>query len=88
MAQRMANKIDTVLDQVKEPESGLTIAQIGLVEKVRYVEASRKLYVIKRPVRPAKQCCKITANLLLTSTLKDLQAAFEKAFPDLTVEIV
>ena len=84
----MTHKIDTVLDTVKDPESGLTVAQIGLIEKVRYVESLQKLYIVKRPIRQAKQCCKITANLLLTSTLKELQIAFERAFPELTIEIV
>jgi len=88
MDHHMTDKIDTILETVKDPESGLTVAQIGLVEKVRHVESSQKLIIVKRPVRPAKQCCKITANLLLTSTLKDLQTAFEKAFPELSIEIV
>ena len=88
MDRHMIDTIDTVLDTVKDPESGLSVAQIDLIEKVRYVESSQKLYIVKRSMRPAKQCCKITANLLLSSTLKDLQTAFEKAFPQLTIEIV
>ena len=88
MDRHMTEKIDRILDTVKDPESGLTIAQINLIEKIRYAESSKKLYIVKRPIRPAKQCCKIIANMLLTSTLKDLEIAFEAAFPDLTIEIV
>lgn len=32
----MKQKIEAALDRVKEPESGLSIAQLGLVEKLRY----------------------------------------------------
>jgi len=88
MDHHMTDKIDTVLDTVKDPESGLTVAQIGLIEKVRYIESLQKLYIVKRPIRSPKHCCKIIAYLLLTSTLNDLQTAFEKAFPGLIIEIV
>ena len=39
----MKEKIDRVLDTVKEPETGLTMAQLGFVERVRYVEDKKKL---------------------------------------------
>jgi metal-sulfur cluster biosynthetic enzyme len=41
----MKEKIDRVLDTVKEPETGLTMAQLGFVERVRYYEEKKKLTV-------------------------------------------
>lgn len=38
MAPIMEQKVNRVLDRVKEPETGLSIAQPGLVERLRYVE--------------------------------------------------
>ena len=39
----MARKIDVVLERVKEPESNLSIAQLGLVKRVRYNEEHKNV---------------------------------------------
>lgn len=38
MAPIIEQKVNRVLDRVKEPETDLSIAQPGLVERLRYVE--------------------------------------------------
>jgi len=38
MDEEMKRKIDGVLERVKEPESGLSIAELGLVTKLRYTD--------------------------------------------------
>jgi metal-sulfur cluster biosynthetic enzyme len=88
MDAQMISRIDAVLDSVTEPESGLTIAQIGLVRKVRFVPESQKLYVIRNPIRSPKGCCIVTAGLLWEATAQRLKTAFAEAFPQLTIEIV
>jgi len=47
MNTEMIRKIDAVLERVKEPESGLSIAQLGLVAKLRYNPTKKKLYFHK-----------------------------------------
>ena len=89
MSLEMKQKIDAVLDRVKEPETGLSIAQIGLVERLRYSESNKKLLVILSPVnRRAPKCCALIKGLLLSSVLKSITEEFQKEFPDLSIEIV
>jgi metal-sulfur cluster biosynthetic enzyme len=77
MDAEMKRKIDSVLDRVKEPESGLSIAQIGLVKKLRYNPTRRRLYIFNNQLRPnRKQCCTVIQGLLLNSTLEALKNEF------------
>jgi len=88
MEEKMKRKIDTVLDSVKEPESGLTIAQLGLVEKLSYSEKQGRLVVFTHPAKSPKGCCLIIAKLLQEGTRKRLMAEFEKTFPGVMIEFV
>ncbi|MCK5541501.1 MAG: hypothetical protein KAI40_02330 [Desulfobacterales bacterium] len=63
----MKQKIDTVLDTVKEPESGLSVGQIGLVQKFRYVSSKKILYVYRNPILPSKGCCTIMSIFVNTA---------------------
>jgi metal-sulfur cluster biosynthetic enzyme len=85
----MKEKIDTILDTVKEPETGLTMAQLGFVERIRYIEAQKKLTVFSSSLKAnRKLCCTVMQGLLISGTKKSLTEAFQKAFPDLAVEVV
>ena len=85
----MKEKIDKVLDTVKEPETGLTMAQLGFVERVRYSEAKKKLMVFSCNFKPHhKSCCSVLQGLLISGTINSLTEAFQKEFPDLAVEVV
>jgi metal-sulfur cluster biosynthetic enzyme len=85
----MKEKIDKVLDTVKEPETGLTMAQLGFVERVRYSEDKKKLMVFSCNLKPNhKYCCTVMQGLLIAGTINSLTEAFQKEFPDLAVEVV
>ena len=85
----MKEKIDQVLDTVKEPETGLTMAQLGFVERVRYSEEKKKLQVFSCNLKPNhKYCCTVMQGLLISGTINSLTEAFQKAFPDLSVEVI
>jgi len=85
----MKQKIDAVLDRVKEPETGLSIAQLGLVERLRYSEPKKKLFVILSDVnRSQHKCCTIIQGLILSGILNALTEEFNKEFPELSIEIV
>ena len=49
-------KIDRVLDGIQDPQTGMTISQMGLVEKIRYVEKRRKLIVFFNRLGHCKAC--------------------------------
>ncbi len=84
----MTKKIESVLDKVKEPESLLSVAQLGLVEKISYSTKNKKLYVFLNSINSTHGCCTIMASLLLSTTLNNLTEEFQKEFPDLSIEIV
>jgi metal-sulfur cluster biosynthetic enzyme len=85
----MKEKIDRVLDTVKEPETGLTMAQLGFVERIRYNEEKKKLTVFSSNLKHnRKSCCTVIQGLLISGTINSLTDAFQKTFPDLTVEVV
>jgi hypothetical protein len=88
MDREMIDKIDAVLDRVREPVSGLTIAQLGLVNRLRYLESSRRLAVYLCPVKRAKMCCTVLAGTLQIQTLDALTRELEQEFPDLAIEYV
>ena len=85
----MKEKIDTILDTGKEPETGLTMAQLGFVERIRYSEAQKKLTVFSSNLKAnRKLCCTVMQGLLISGTKNTLTEAFQQAFPDLAVEVV
>jgi len=88
MDDSMKQKIDRVLDKVKEPESGLSVGEIGLVQKLRYSASKRTLYVFRNQILPSKGCCTLISNMLLETTQKSLIEELEGAFPDLSVVMV
>jgi metal-sulfur cluster biosynthetic enzyme len=84
----MKEKIGRVLDTVKEPATGLTMAQLGFVERVRYSEAKKKLMVFSCNFKPHhKSCCTVLQGLLISGAINSLAEAFQKEFPDLAVEV-
>jgi metal-sulfur cluster biosynthetic enzyme len=85
MDPEMVRRIDTVLDAVKDAESGLSVAQIGLVRRLRYSEGAKKLLVFTNPLGGTHGCCTLIALSLLEDVLGRLLKELGKEFPDLTV---
>ncbi|MCK9392652.1 MAG: hypothetical protein M0Q01_13925 [Syntrophales bacterium] len=90
MPPEMIAKIDAVLERVKDPESNLPIAQLGLVKRLRYNEKEKKLYVFTNVYQHLPNCvtCTAIARTIVATIIRDLTAEFEKEFPDLAVVFV
>ena len=88
MDSEMKQKIDAVLDRVIEPESGLSVAQLCLGERLRHDDRYNKLYVFTRPMKSPPGCCVIIAKLLQNTTAEPLTEEFKKEFQDLVIEFV
>ncbi|RLB40151.1 MAG: hypothetical protein DRH12_10485 [Deltaproteobacteria bacterium] len=88
MEKWMIRKLDSVLDRVKEPESNLTVGQLGLVKKFRYNETKRALYVYIDTYATHKACCLVITKLIETRVMEDLRKELEKEFPDLAIRFV
>jgi metal-sulfur cluster biosynthetic enzyme len=85
----MQQKIEDVLDRVKEAETGLSIAQLGLVERIRYNQEKKKLTVFSSNLQHNHHyCCTVLQGLLISSTWSALTEAFQKEFPELSVEVI
>ena len=90
MNPEMIKKIDNVLDRVKDPESGLPVSRLGVVQRVRYSEDHKKLYVFMDIKSHMPNCgaCTTIAGLVVDRIVRDLAVEFHVAFPDLDVEFV
>ncbi|MEE8590912.1 MAG: hypothetical protein V3T35_06275 [Spirochaetia bacterium] len=64
------------------------MAQLGLVERVRYSEKRNKLYVFTKAIHSTHGCCTLLALVQQTDTLQDLEEQFKKEFPEHWVQIV
>lgn len=84
----MVKKIDGVLERVRDPETNLSVAELGLVERCRYSPSRQRLDVWLNPVRPGPVCCSMVAGLLLADTIKALVDGLRKEFPSLSVDVV
>jgi metal-sulfur cluster biosynthetic enzyme len=86
----MIEKIDRVLERVKDPESGLPVSRLGLVKRVRYSAREKKLFVFTAvyPHLPTCITCAAIAGAIVSTIIRDLTAELQHEFPDLTVEFV
>ncbi|MCX5835214.1 MAG: hypothetical protein NTV99_12050 [Deltaproteobacteria bacterium] len=86
----MIKKIDTILERVKDPESDLPVAQLGLIQRVRYNEEKKKMYIFTNLNEHVPKCgtCRFIAAAVVARITKDLVAAFKAEFPDLSVEFI
>lgn len=86
----MKNKIDSVLEDVKDPESGLSVSALGLVKQLRYAEEKKHLYIFTDFISHQPGCltCSAIATLVSGSIMRELEKAFSESFPDLAIEFV
>ena len=86
----MIQKIGAVLDRVKDPESNLPAAQLGVIKRVRYNEELRALYIFTEFYTHLPKCvtCAAIASAIASTILRDLRKEFQAEFPDLSIEFV
>ncbi len=53
----MRTKLADILDRVKDPENGTSIAQLNLVAGIKYNNLAKEFEVYMYSVKPAKACC-------------------------------
>lgn len=82
---------DSVLDTVKESQSELSIAELGLVKKMRYYEADKTIAVyMNYPGYNPGECpaCSVATGLMKNSIERDLKDALLEKFPGWTIEFI
>ena len=83
MEKYVQQSFDQVLDQVKDPESGLAVSQLGLVERFRYDEKGKKIYVFTTFAshRPGCATCAVISMAIQAGITRELSSALGAAFP-------
>ncbi|HUX11441.1 MAG TPA: hypothetical protein VMW87_00355 [Spirochaetia bacterium] len=83
----MVRKIDLVLDRVKDPESGLSILQLNLIERFRYNREKQELYVFAdfSSHQPVCLTCVGIASVVIDGIRRRLLAELSAEFPELTI---
>jgi len=82
-------KFDAILARVIEPQSELSVAELGLVKKMTYYEADKTIVVYMNYAIPgASACpaCSIATDMMKDSIDRDLKAAILAEFPGWTVK--
>jgi metal-sulfur cluster biosynthetic enzyme len=89
MDPEMRRKIDETFVQVKEPQSGEPIVDLGLVDKVTY-SAKEKILLIRLAIgTPRWQCpaCSAINGVVKEGIVRRTKEAFGLAFPELTIVV-
>ncbi len=76
-------KFDAVLARVKEPQSELSLAELGLVKKFSYHEAEKTIAVHLDFGPQIMECpaCTAVDGFILSTVQRDLKGALEEEFP-------
>lgn len=83
----MKRRVDRVLDSIKDSESGLTAAQMGFVERVRYSPEGNLMTVYARAMRRTHGCCTLIALTQQSQLLAQLEDGFKREFPEHWVRV-
>lgn len=89
MSPEMISDIDRILSEVKEPETGRSMSELGLVERVTYSRNYNRI-IVKTLISTPRQSCVVCG--LITETIgitirRNLEEAFLKAFPDIHITV-
>ena len=83
MNQAVQNKIDSILDRIKEPETFRSISELNLVRKVTFSEKQKEIHVVMDIEQPRLSCfvCGVVTEKIRSSIERDIKEEFEKEFP-------
>jgi metal-sulfur cluster biosynthetic enzyme len=88
MDPEMIRKIDSVLERVKEPESNVSVGELGIIQKFRYNESKRALYIFVNTYGRPKACCFVFSKLIEAEVMNRIKDELRKEFPELAVSFV
>lgn len=90
MNPEMTEKIASILERVKDPESGLSVEEVGVVKRVRYNEEKKEMYIVTDFVSHLPGCltCVGIAMAVMSTIVRNLNEEFQKEFPNLTIQFV
>lgn len=86
----MADQLEAALQTVKDPESGYPIARLGVIERFRFSDQNKTLYIFSDFLSHQPNCmaCVGIASTIITTIKRQLTEELQSRFPDLTIEWV
>jgi metal-sulfur cluster biosynthetic enzyme len=90
MDQAVADRFEEVLEEVKDPESNLPVARLGVVTRFRYNEEQRTIYVFTGygSHRPGCLTCAGVSAAIEHGINRRLGEALEQRFPGFSIEFI
>ncbi len=85
MTSEIKRKLVRILDQVKDTDGGMSIAQMNLVAGIKQNRETKELKVYMYKLQPAKVCCVVFQMGADSATELLLKKEIEKEFPDSSV---
>ena len=88
--EELGEKLEAVLQRVKDPESGLSCSRLGLVKKFRYSREHNLLYVFTDffSHRPACLTCVGISMAIESTIIRELREQLELEFPGVEIKIL
>lgn len=89
MSPEMTQAIDQILETVREPESDLSVRDLGLVKRVTYSRNYSRMIVKTSFTSPRRSCmlCGIITASVQRTIMRELEKQFTRRFPDLMITI-
>ena len=84
----MVEKITVILDKIKEYETGRSLAQLDIIEKLRYVKEKKKFIVLKNLEQSRQGGIILISNKVLSRMMNELKDELEAAFPGHIIEVI
>lgn len=83
-------KFDAVLAEVKEPQSELSLSELGIVKKFSYHAPEKTIVVHMNFGTPSYECpaCYAVNEFVISGIERDLKASLENQFPGWTIRFV
>ena len=90
MTVQMQEELEAALQTVRDPESGYPIARLGVIERFRYNEEKKTLYVFSDFLshQPSCMACVGIAATVIGTIRRQLKEELERRFPELTIVLV
>ncbi len=85
MTEEEKKKLNKILHEVKDPENGLSVIQMGLVAGIKLKKDSGEFEVYMYSIEKAKACCVMLQLNAYATIEKMLKDAIEKEFPGFQV---
>jgi metal-sulfur cluster biosynthetic enzyme len=89
MKETIQARIDAVFAKVKEPQSLVSLVDLGLIERVHYSEAAKQLTCHLAIGTPRFQCpaCSAINGVVKQGLVRELESEFTLAFPGWTIAV-